>query len=87
MNRIERFEHLVSLSLDNDLKEFAGPDLGHIAMELQMLRIMRGRPFKIELNGPNDTSKGWSPDGGVTWLPSEPGTFTTSSLDVSPELK
>lgn len=80
------FKRMVELSLDNDI--LATFSEGRItpaeAMQLQILRIMRGRPFNIELNGPGDTSKGWSPDG-VNWYPSQPGTFTTGGGPVPPE--
>ncbi len=74
------FKKMVELSLDNDIGALF--EQGRIntqeAMTLQMLRIMRGRPFHVELNGPGCTSNGgWSPDG-QNWYPSEPGTSTSA---------
>jgi hypothetical protein len=79
------FADIVKLSLDNDLKDMVESKraaIDHVIL-LQMLRIMRGRPFKIELNAPNTSAQGWSPDG-VRFYPSEPGTFTTGGGPVPP---
>lgn len=77
------FRETVQRSLDNDLKGFVGVVPTEELILTQMLRIMRGRPFHIELNGPGDSSKGWTPDG-QTWYPSQPGTFTTGGNPVPP---
>ena len=83
------FGYLVEMSLDGDISALLKDSRINTseAMQLQMLRIMRGRPFKIELNAEPQTSvQGWSPDG-VTWYPSEPGSFTTGGGVIPPEEK
>lgn len=82
------FKTMVLNALDNDIAITFGEGriTPHEAMQLQTLRIMRGRPFKIELNGPGNTTEGWSADG-KNWLPSEPGTFTTGGGPIPPETK
>lgn len=63
---------MIRLSLDKDLAEKLDGDTNpELLVLVQMLRIMRGRPFKIELNGPGDATQGWTPDGKV-WYPKEP---------------
>jgi hypothetical protein len=61
------------LSLDHDLKEVL--ELGDVHPELivltQILRIMRGRPFHVDMQSQPDGA--WSADGS-TWLPKAPGT-------------
>lgn len=83
---MDEFTKSAILSLDNDLGKLVSDAKISVdrAMNLQMLRLMRGRPQQITLN-PCSTTEGWSPDG-VKWYPSEPGTFTGNG-GVSPETK
>lgn len=78
------FKKMVEASLDTDIGALF--EQGRIntieALNLQMLRIMRGRPFKVELNGPGSTSEGWTD--GKTWHPSEPGTRTVGGGPIPP---
>lgn len=78
------FKELALPSLDKDLATLVSDNrVGvELAMQLQMLRLMRGRPFKMELNGPGESTMGWTD--GKTWFPSEPGTFTTGEGPVPP---
>lgn len=82
------FMNSLILSLDKDIVGMIDSEglPKETAMLLQMLRIMRGRPFKIELNGPGDTTKVWSPDG-VYWYPGTSSSFTTGGGPVPPEVK
>ena len=69
------FREMVQKSLDNDLADMLYNNRVSVqaAMDLQMLRLMRGRHFQV-----NETSvQGWSADG-VKWEPREPGNSTTS---------
>jgi hypothetical protein len=70
------FKKMVELSLDKDIGALF--EQGRIntgeAMQLQMLRLARGKAFVITSVG--TTVEGWTPDG-VKWFPSEPGTYTT----------
>lgn len=71
---MDEFTKLVRSSLDNDLSALVGDAKISVdrAIALQMLRLLRGRAIPITSNV---SSGGWSADG-VTWVPSEPGTFT-----------
>lgn len=74
---------IIKLSLDKDLAEKMTTDTASLIVLTQVLRIMRGRPFKIDLNAPQSYTTGWSPDG-VHWFPSEPGTSTTGNGPIPP---
>lgn len=84
---MDQFLESVKKSLDNDLASLLNDEQAPVegVMQLQMLRIMRGRPFRIDLQAQNQTL-GWSPDG-VHFYPSEPGTYTTGGGPVPPETK
>lgn len=84
---MDEFIRLAQLSLDPDLSALVGDRKLDIdrAMQLQMLRIMRGRPFQISLNAPQ-TPTGWPADG-VKWFAQEPGTSTTGNGLIPPEAK
>lgn len=80
------FKKMVELSLDTDIGSIY--EQGRIntmeAMQLQMLRIMRGRPFHIELNPASKTSTlGWTD--GKTWFPLEPGNYTEGGGPIPPK--
>lgn len=66
-------DDIAKKSLDADIAECVTNTRAPITtgILLQMLRIMRGRPFNVELNPPKQTG-GWSADGN-TWLDKEPG--------------
>lgn len=78
------FKKMVEGSLDTDIGALF--EQGRIntteAMQLQILRIMRGRPFHVELNGPKTSTEGWTD--GKTWFPQEPGYTTTGNGPVPP---
>jgi len=67
------FKEAAYSSLDADLKEMIRVNQAEAAeaVLLQMLRIMRGRPFNVELQPKSEGH--WSADG-KKWLPKAPGT-------------
>lgn len=71
------FKDLIALSLDKDLADLliGGRVNSNEVMQLQMLRILRGKPFNVELNGPKTSLEGWSADG-IKWVPTQPGNGT-----------
>jgi hypothetical protein len=64
------FKKMVELSLDKDIGALF--EQGRVntmeAMQLQMLRLMRGRPHQVT----ETAVEGWSADG-VKWEPKQPG--------------
>lgn len=64
-------------SLDNDLGTLVKDRKANFndCVQLQLLRILRGKPFNVELNGPKTTLEGWSADG-IKWIPNQPGNGT-----------
>lgn len=80
---MDEFLKSALLSLDNDLASWVSDrKIGvQLAMELQVLRLMRGRPFQISLQPPQ--TAGWTD--GKNMYPSEPGTFTTGNGSLPPE--
>lgn len=72
---MEEFINSAVLSLDNDLKVLVSDRKANVndAVQLQILRILRGKPFNVDVNLPAIVTSGWTPDG-ITWLPSETGT-------------
>lgn len=83
MDKWELFADKTKLSLDHDLKDVLTNKQASVSevILLQVLRIMRGRPFHIDLQPPQ--TSGWSD--GKNWFPSEPGTFTTGNGPVPPQ--
>lgn len=88
MRYSKEFEDNAIRSLDNDLKTLVTDGKANLdsAIALQQLRILRGRPFKLELNPPSHTAGNWSPDG-IKWQSDEPGNITTGNGTVPPETK
>jgi len=72
MSKSQQFLDVAIKSLDNDLADLLRHGRAGIEdlMQLQMLRLMRGRPHEVV----ETPMQGWTPDG-KTWYPSEPGTF------------
>jgi hypothetical protein len=70
-----QFKEMVQKSLDKDLSDllYNGRVSARDAMDLQMLRIARGRAFFM--NTTSTGVEGWSADG-VKWYPQEPGNET-----------
>lgn len=64
-------------SLDNDLQALVTDRKAVFTdcVQLQLLRILRGKPFNVDLNGPKTTLEGWSADG-IKWIPNQPGNGT-----------
>lgn len=71
------FREITRKSLDNDLSTMVcnGIVSARDAIALQMLRLTRGYTIPPQVHDTITTS-GWSKDG-ITWYPSEPGTFTS----------
>lgn len=72
------FKKMVELSLDKDIGElFEQARINTSeAMQLQQLRIARGRAFFMTTT-PTGV-EGWTPDG-VKWYPTEPGNGTAAA--------
>ena len=68
-----QFKAAIFASLDVDLRDLVAKNLatGAEAILAQELRILRGRPFNVDLQP--QVEGGWSADG-KTWLPKAPGT-------------
>lgn len=66
------FKRMVELSLDKDIAELftQGRINTNEAMQLQELRIARGRAFFMTTTATG--VEGWTPDG-VKWYPTQPG--------------
>lgn len=77
---MEEFINTACMSLDNDLKALVTDRKVNVndAVQLQLLRIMRGNPNNVKATDSTSVT-GWSADG-VSWLPSEPGTFPSETL-------
>lgn len=69
------FKKMVASSLDNDIRDIylAGRINTQEAMQLQKLRIARGRAFFMTTTATG--VEGWTPDG-VKWYPTQPGNGT-----------
>lgn len=78
------FRDTVQKSLDKDLADmlYNNRVSAKDAIDLQMLRLARGRAFFMTTVG--TTVEGWTPDG-VKWYPSQPGNYTAGGGPVPPE--
>lgn len=67
-----QFKAVIFESLDPDLRDLVAKNLatGAEAILAQELRILRGKPFHVDLQPQGEG--GWSADG-KTWLPKQPG--------------
>lgn len=76
---ITPFYAAFKLSLDKDLFDllYYGDASAKEVMDLQMLRLARGRAMSIPLTVTG--LEGWSADG-VNWVPSEPGTYKDKDM-------